>query len=816
MSFLPLRAGLLSRVACAVTLCALGCGEPDEIGQSPVGCASLDLTPHVLWTHTAREAIRSSPTIDAEGFIYYGDERGFMYKLSPDGGQVQWEFDCCVDGPTPEVEPGVGQQCNIDSTAAIDADGRLWFGCWNGALNKVRRDTGERLCLHAAGDEVSSSPALGFDGTVYVGSEDRKFWAVNPDDCSVKWSKDFPGGAVYAAPAVSQHDLIINTSADDHIYAWTPAGELAWRVKTGFDVQSSPALDSDGTIYVGSADHHLYALTPSGGIKWTFEAQDRIYSSVVISADGTLYFGSSDGHLYALDRDGREKWRFATSDRILSTPVLGCDGTIYVGSFDDHLYAVRPDGTAAWTIELDGDVFGPPTLDDKGVLYVGTHAGTLWAIQTQSPGLSNGPWSQYKGGRWRRANQCGDNADSCPCAQGDGSCVLETCNGVDDDLDGQTDEEGACDPCPPGTCVDTATASASCESGQCVLTCTAGFEGEDCTRPVPSPIDSPGSIEWVVSTQDSVATTAAVDDAGNIYIGSGDYTLYKLSANGDVACTYEGAVYRVDSPPLITSAGEIWFGAEDEQLHGIDSNCNALCGDADSLFTNGNILGQPAELSGGDLVFTSGDGNVYRVGRGKGACERQSLIDLDATITSGPVVGPGDALYVGSWAGLHGIAPGGDGSWHYADSGPIVGRPALHQGTLYAGSKSGALLAVSTDGTLMWRTELPAPVWASPRVGSDGTIYVGAFDGQFRAFDSDGKVVWVFKAGGAIRGAAALQGDALYFGADDGFVYAIDRDGNEAWRTHTGAALRRSSPALTNDGRLVIGNTAGHVLSLRR
>ena len=80
------------------------------------------------------------------------------------------------------------------------------------------------------GFDVDSSPAIGSDGTIYVGSYDDYLYAINPD------------------------------------------GSRKWRFKTGGYVSySSPAAGSDGTIYVGSEDNNLYAINPDGSKKWTFK-----------------------------------------------------------------------------------------------------------------------------------------------------------------------------------------------------------------------------------------------------------------------------------------------------------------------------------------------------------------------------------------------------------------------------------------------------------------------------------------------------------------------------------------------------------------
>jgi len=68
--------------------------------------------------------------------------------------------------------------------------------------------------------EVNSSPAIGSDGTVYVGgSYDKKLYALSGK-----------------------------------------TGDKLWEFETGRNVRSSPAIGPDGTVYVGSLDNKLYAI----------------------------------------------------------------------------------------------------------------------------------------------------------------------------------------------------------------------------------------------------------------------------------------------------------------------------------------------------------------------------------------------------------------------------------------------------------------------------------------------------------------------------------------------------------------------------
>jgi outer membrane protein assembly factor BamB len=124
---------------------------------------------------------------------------------------------------------------------------------------------GTVLLEFETGDSVYSSPAIGTDGTVYVGSSDKKLYAVNPK-----------------------------------------SGAKLWEFETRDYVASSPAIGSDGTVYVGSDDNKLYALNPKSGAKlWEFETGGFVDSSPAIGSDGTVYVRSWDNKLYAIKTESK-------------------------------------------------------------------------------------------------------------------------------------------------------------------------------------------------------------------------------------------------------------------------------------------------------------------------------------------------------------------------------------------------------------------------------------------------------------------------------------------------------------------------------
>jgi len=239
------------------------------------------------------------------------------------------------------------------------------------------------------GGGISSSPALGADGTVYVGSLDNKLYAVNPDGTQ-RWAFT-AGGGISSSPALGADGTVYVGSLDKKLYAVNPDGTQRWNFTTGDKISSSPALGADGTVYVGSNDGKLYAVNPDGTQRWAFTIGYIIESSPALGADGTVYVGSSDHKLYAINPDGTQRWNFTTGDKIWSSPTLDAGGTVYVGSYDKKLYAINPDGTQRWAFTTGGEVWDSPVIGVDGTVYIGSMDGKLYAIGSGTQTLSITP-----------------------------------------------------------------------------------------------------------------------------------------------------------------------------------------------------------------------------------------------------------------------------------------------------------------------------------------------------------------------------------------------------------------------------------------
>lgn len=345
----------------------------------------LELTPAggtLLWKASIGPT-DSSPAVGADGTIYLFGADQSLYALSPDG-QVQWAFR--AGGAI------------LSASVAIAQDRTIYFGADDGNLYALAPD-GKEKWRFIADLPIRSSPALGPDGTIYVGSgsqpsEDAKVYAIQPNGTLKGRPFDVEGGVV-SGPALTAKILYIG-ALDRRVYAVNLNGFYRqWRFRAGDSIYSSPAIGADDTIYIGADNGNLYALAPDGKERWRFQTNDRIVSSPVIGPDGTIYVGSLDGQLYAIRPDGKEQWRFQTEGPIYSSPAVTADGVIYVGSDDGNLYAVNPDGTVRWSFKTDGEVRSSPVILDDGTIYVASRDGNLYAIRGES-GPAQSPWPMFR------------------------------------------------------------------------------------------------------------------------------------------------------------------------------------------------------------------------------------------------------------------------------------------------------------------------------------------------------------------------------------------------------------------------------------
>jgi len=216
-------------------------------------------------------------------------------------------------------------------------------------------------------------PAIGRDGTVYMGTLEGKTLALRPDG-TTKWSRQLPG-AVESTPAILHDGRIAVVDSAGILHVFNPDGSRSWRVWSGATCscpETSPAVGRDGTIYFG-IEETVFAFRPNGSIRWTYDVGQQLTGTVAVGTDGSVYVPS--GYLVAINPDGTVKWQTPDYLGLGGAPSIAGDGTIYVSSFKPSVYAYQPDGTLLWTYTADdccsADVPVSPAIGFDRTIYAG-------------------------------------------------------------------------------------------------------------------------------------------------------------------------------------------------------------------------------------------------------------------------------------------------------------------------------------------------------------------------------------------------------------------------------------------------------------
>ncbi len=364
-----------------------------------------------------------SPAIGDDGTIYFstglyttdqGWAPGTLYAFHPNG-TIKWTRDLGEALYSPAIGPN-GNIYLMDRTYTVHAftpEGTLLWRFDQFENMFVKRDMGQR------------TPAIGFDGTVYVGADG--LYALDPMTGQKRWhatQRRFATKECIASPTVGPDSTIYITIGQDSLFAFRPDGSIRWIF--GFDRPdelsfADPTIDRDGTIYLPSESYavgaHLYAIRANGTLKWRYHIEENllIRASVTIGADGTLYCTTKSGgserpaRLLALSPSGSKLWQFiiegrhVTGDDCYSTPSVGDDGLIYFGAETGYLYAVRPDGVLAWKHEVASGVnWSSPAIVADGTLYIGgmgygaNYPGMFSAVYTTAHGYAPSPWPRFR------------------------------------------------------------------------------------------------------------------------------------------------------------------------------------------------------------------------------------------------------------------------------------------------------------------------------------------------------------------------------------------------------------------------------------
>ncbi|MBM3314441.1 PQQ-like beta-propeller repeat protein, partial [candidate division WOR-3 bacterium] len=197
------------------------------------------------------------------------------------------------------------------------------------------------------------------------------------------------GGHLYFEPAIGS-DGTIYVGALDSLAAIDSSGVLKWRIPLDLPYCAGLAIGSDGTIYGGNP---LTAMRPDGSVIWRRDS--RSTGAPAIGSDGTIYQPSHDT-LFAIGPAGSVKWAFI-SPCGTSTPAVAADGTVYFADYMPFVHALGPNGRELWRGEDPGSGSEGVTvaLGLDGTVLSTACCACLCAFAGTSP-LADSPWPKFQ------------------------------------------------------------------------------------------------------------------------------------------------------------------------------------------------------------------------------------------------------------------------------------------------------------------------------------------------------------------------------------------------------------------------------------
>ncbi len=296
------------------------------------------------------------------------------------------------------------------------------------------------------------------------------------DDGAAPWSYR-TGKGIFSSPVIDGNGTVYVGSADRTFYALDVDGGVRWRFETGEIIDSAALLDDRGRVYVASGDGRLYALEAgTGALAWTFEADDPSVNSAFINwfegnvglaPDGTLLAPNDNFFVYGVDRDsgaaslrlkladqtwalpavdaaggrlfvannnvlpgkgntfgyalgGERLWKQQAGGTVAASPLFTGDAVV-VGAFDGFVRAHAPaDGAVTWSAEARDHVYASAALHPDGFVVVPAADGTVYALDPSDGSVT---WA-YDWGAPLRSSPAVDGEGTIYVGTGDGHLLV--------------------------------------------------------------------------------------------------------------------------------------------------------------------------------------------------------------------------------------------------------------------------------------------------------------------------------------------------------------------------------------------------------
>jgi len=328
---------------------AVGFNNDLYIGTTNQILYAFDHNGNKKWEFTTKGAIDSSPLVGNNEDIFVTASGGRLYGLGSEGTKL-WGWNTNYSSGS-----------EVRSSPTLAADGTIYFGDSNGFLHAVKSFDGLKSLtgswpVHVTAQSIVTPPVIGRDETIYVGSTDGHVYAYDPRGVKV-WKTTENIGSVMVGMALIEKSVsvtlptgVVNTTTIPVLYVVTNKGRLyslsgidgsvLWSYELAGPLRSGPVIGPDGTIYVGTSvglialNEDTDPFTPR--LRFIHVADD--VGTPVIDSNEVIYFMSGED-IKAINPNNTPAWDFNLQSEADGPLTITRDGALIVVTENGYLYS---------------------------------------------------------------------------------------------------------------------------------------------------------------------------------------------------------------------------------------------------------------------------------------------------------------------------------------------------------------------------------------------------------------------------------------------------------------------------------------------
>jgi eukaryotic-like serine/threonine-protein kinase len=225
--------------------------------------------------------------------------------------------------------------------------GKLYFGGGDGRVYALEAATGKFLWKteFAAGNKIWGTSLVNED-TLYIGSFDKKMYAINIADGTKKWEFTTDGGIINTP--LLKNNVLYFGSFDRYFYAVDiTSHDLVWKSESALNwFWADPLLNGD-VIFAPNVDGKVYVYSTDKGQKINEINLNAPISSKPVIVGSKLIVatenGKSSSKLYAIDTTNYTNKQLVNLNSLVYGPLTANQNIVYIHTFNDMIHAFNAD-----------------------------------------------------------------------------------------------------------------------------------------------------------------------------------------------------------------------------------------------------------------------------------------------------------------------------------------------------------------------------------------------------------------------------------------------------------------------------------------